>query len=232
MDERFSRQEMIMGCGIMERLGKSRVLICGVGGVGSYICEALARAGVGNMDLLDFDIVSKSNINRQLCALESTLGRKKAEVMAERLKDINPGLNVTVLDVFLSEDNTAGILKRGYDYIADAIDTVPSKLCLIKTAHEMGIPIISSMGTVNKLDTSAFEIADIYKTSVCPLARKVRSELKKAGIKKHTVLYSKEEPIKPLFTEDGRHTPGSVSFVPSAAGLMIAGKIIRDLAEI
>lgn len=230
-DERYIREEMLLGENAIGKLRQSHVLVCGIGGVGSYIAEALARVGIGHIDLLDFDVVSKSNINRQLIALESTIGKKKARVMAERIADIDPSTEVNVLDVFMDESNIPSLLDRGYDYIADAIDSVPSKLALIKTAHERNINIISSMGTGNKLDPSKFKITDISKTSVCPLAKKVRLELKKAGIVHHKVLFSDEEPIKPSQTADGRHLPGSVSFVPSAAGLMIAGEIVRDLIK-
>ncbi|MBQ5812860.1 MAG: tRNA threonylcarbamoyladenosine dehydratase, partial [Clostridia bacterium] len=191
--------------------------------------EALARAGVGHLTLLDFDTVSMSNINRQLIALTSTVGRNKAQVMADRIADIDPDTKVDVLDMFFSSENADEVLSRGFDYIADAIDTVPSKLCLIEEAHRREIPIISSMGTGNKLDPSRFRITDISKTSVCPLAKKVRYELKKRGISHHKVLFSEELPIKPDYAEGERKVPASISFVPSAAGLMIAGEIIRDL---
>ena len=227
--ERYIRAEMLLGEAAIEKLRGSRVLVCGVGGVGSYICEALARGGVGHLTLLDFDTVSVSNINRQLVALESTVGRKKTEVMAARIRDINPNIEVNVLDLFLSPENTGEILERGFDYIADAIDSVPSKLFLIEEAHRRGIPMISSMGTGNKLDPTRLRIADISKTSVCPLAKKVRVELRKRGINHHKVLFSEELPITPAIPEGERVVPGSVSFVPSAAGLIIAGEIIRDL---
>lgn len=228
-DERYIREEMLLGEKAMEKLRQSHVLVCGIGGVGSFIAEALARAGIGHIDLLDFDTVSKSNINRQLIALESTLGKKKARVMADRIADIDPTIETRVLDIFLDENNIPQVLNGGYDYIADAIDSVPSKLALIRLAHMRDINIISSMGTGNKLDPSKFKITDISKTSVCPLAKKVRLELRKAGITHHKVLFSDEEPIKPSQTVEGRHLPGSVSFVPSVAGLMIAGEIVRDL---
>ena len=227
--ERYVRTEMLIGEEAVAKLRRSRVLVCGVGGVGSYICEALARAGVGHLALLDFDTVSVSNINRQLVALESTVGMKKTEVMAARIRDINPGTEVEVIDLFLSPENTGEILARGFDYSADAIDSVPSKLFLIEEAHRREIPMISSMGTGNKLDPTRLRIADISKTSVCPLAKKVRVELRKRGISHHKVLFSEELPITPAFTEGERHVPGSVSFVPSAAGLIIAGEIVKDL---
>jgi len=229
MDERYSRTAMLIGEEAVMKLRRSHVLVCGVGGVGSFICEALARAGVGHLTLLDFDTVSVSNINRQLIALTSTVGRNKAQVMAERIADIDPDTKVDVLDMFFSGENADEVLSGGFDYIADAIDTVPSKLCLIEEAHRREIPIISSMGTGNKLDPSRFRITDISKTSVCPLAKKVRYELKKRGIGHHKVLFSEELPIKPDYAEGERKVPASISFVPSAAGLMIAGEIIRDL---
>lgn len=229
MDERYSRTAMLIGEEAVMKLRRSHVLVCGVGGVGSFICEALARAGVGHLTLLDFDTVSVSNINRQLIALTSTVGRNKAQVMAERIADIDPDTRVDMLDMFFSSENADEVLSGGFDYIADAIDTVPSKLCLIEEAHRREIPIISSMGTGNKLDPSRFRITDISKTSVCPLAKKVRYELKKRGIGHHKVLFSEELPIKPDYAEGERKVPASISFVPSAAGLMIAGEIIRDL---
>ncbi|MBQ3062795.1 MAG: tRNA threonylcarbamoyladenosine dehydratase [Clostridia bacterium] len=229
MDERYSRTAMLIGEEAVMKLRRSHVLVCGVGGVGSFICEALARAGVGHLTLLDFDTVSVSNINRQLIALTSTVGRNKAQVMAERIADIDPDTRIDVLDMFFSSENADEVLSGGFDYIADAIDTVPSKLCLIEEAHRREIPIISSMGTGNKLDPLRFRITDISKTSVCPLAKKVRYELKKRGIGHHKVLFSEELPIKPDYAEGERKVPASISFVPSAAGLMIAGEIIRDL---
>ncbi|MBR5284971.1 MAG: tRNA threonylcarbamoyladenosine dehydratase [Clostridia bacterium] len=227
--ERYSRMEMLVGAEAVDKLRGSHVLVCGVGGVGSYICEALARGGVGRLTLLDFDTVSRSNINRQLVALESTVGMKKTEVMAARIREIDPSTRVEVLDLFLSPENTPAILEQGFDYIADAIDSVPSKLFLIEEAHRRGIPMISSMGTGNKLDPTRLCIADISKTSVCPLAKKVRVELRKKGINHHKVLFSEELPITPNVPEGERIVPGSVSFVPSAAGLIIAGEIIKDL---
>ncbi|MEA4919479.1 MAG: tRNA threonylcarbamoyladenosine dehydratase [Clostridiaceae bacterium] len=231
MDERYQRTAMLLGEEAIGRLMKSSVLICGVGGVGSYIAEGLARCGVGEITLLDFDEVAKSNINRQLVALESTIGRKKAEVMAERIADINPDIKVKTIVEFFSEENADRILSGGYDYIADAIDSVGPKLCLIEEAHKRGISIISSMGTGNKLDPTRFKISDISKTSVCPLAKKVRYELRKRGINHHKVLFSDEDPIHPIPEIDGRHVPGSVSFTPSVGGLIIVGEIIKDLIK-
>ncbi len=227
--ERYIRAEMLLGTQAIEKLRNSRVLVCGVGGVGSYICEALARGGVGHLTPLDFDSASVSNNNRQLVALESTVGMKKTEVMAARIRDIDPSTQVEVLDLFLTPENTGEVLDRGFDYIADAIDSVSSKLFLIEEAHRRGISMISSMGTGNKLDPTRLRIADISKTSVCPLAKKVRVELRKRGINHHKVLFSEELPISPAVPEGERVVPGSVSFVPSAAGLIIAGEIIKDL---
>ena len=229
-DERYIRTEKILGADALEKLRRSHVLVCGIGGVGSYICEALARGGVGQLTLLDFDVVSRSNINRQLVALESTLGQRKTAVMAARIADIDPSTRVTVLDVRLSLENTGVILDEGgFDYIADAIDDVPAKLALIEGARARGIPMISSMGTGNKLDPTRLRVADIAKTSVCPLAKKMRIELRRRGITHQKVLFSDETPITPACPPGERPVPGSVSFVPPAAGLIIAGEIIRDL---
>lgn len=230
MHDIYQRTEMLIGADALAKLKNSRVLICGIGGVGSYIAEALARAGVGAIDLLDFDTVAPSNINRQIIALTSTIGQYKTDVMAERIRDINPEITVTAHKCFIDETNVGEILSAPYTYIADAIDSVPSKLALIRHAKEADINIISSMGTGNKLDPTRFKIADISKTSVCPLARKMRGELKKAGITHHKVLFSDELPIKPD-AQEGRHPPASISFVPSVAGLIIAGEIVRDLIK-
>lgn len=232
MDERYSREAMLIGVEALEKLRRSRVLVCGVGGVGSFIAEGLARGGVGHIYLCDFDVVSLSNINRQLVALTGTVGQKKTSVMAARIRDIDPSTEVTELDMFLDDSNIEMLLNGVKpDYIADAIDSVPSKKSLILKAHEMGLNIISSMGTGNKLDPSRFRITDISKTSVCPLAKKMRLELRKAGLTHHKVLFSDEPPLAPPPDDAGRHVPGSVSFVPSVAGLMIAGEIIRDLIK-
>jgi len=238
MDETFTRMKMVLGEEPMERLRHSTVAVFGIGGVGSYIAEALARGGIGRIQLIDSDTVSESNINRQLIALHSTIGRLKTEVMAERIKDINPDAEVETYPIFYGKETAGQIDLTRADYIADAIDTVTSKLLLIERAKLAGVRIISSMGTGNKVDPSRLEIADLSKTSVCPLARVMRRELKRRGIEHLEVLYSRETPMEPqipLEWEPGgtrRGTPGSVSFVPSAAGLMIAGKIIRTLAGI
>ncbi len=236
MDETFSRARMVMGDEAMERLARSTVAVFGVGGVGSYIAEALARGGVGHIVLFDSDRVAQSNINRQLIALRSTVGRPKVEVMEERIRDINPLAEVEAHQVFYDRETAEGISFSGWDYIADAIDTVTSKLLLIEKARVAGVPLVSSMGTGNKLDPSRLELADLSETSVCPLARVMRRELKKRGIVHLRVLYSREPPVHPqLPLEDQadplrRGVPGSVSFVPPVGGLMIAGEIIRKLS--
>lgn len=236
-NEIFSRARMVLGDTAMEKLASSTVAVFGIGGVGSYIAEALARGGVGHLILCDNDVVSVSNINRQLIALHSTVGQPKVEVMARRILDINPQANVEINQIYYSAETAGEFDMTGWDYIADAIDSVTSKLLLIETAQKQGVPIISSMGTGNKVDPSRLQIADISKTSVCPLARVMRRELKKREIYKLKVLFSTEEPIPPKYLpEDSaspgrRGTPGSISFVPSAAGLMIAGEIIRELIK-
>ncbi len=230
MDERFTRTEALLGSDAMKRISATRVAIFGIGGVGSYVAEALARVGVGEIDLIDGDTVSVTNINRQIIALTSTVGRDKVEVMRERILDINPRCRVRGIKLFYTAECADGLDLTKYDYIVDAIDTVSSKLELICRADRLGVRIISSMGTGNKLDPTRFEIADIYKTSVCPLARVMRTELRKRGIGALKVLYSKEEP-RSITTDSshGRHAPASISFVPSVAGLMIAGEVIKEL---
>ena len=238
----YDRTALVIGDEGIEKLKKSRVAVFGIGGVGSYTVEALARAGVGTIAIYDNDTVSESNINRQLIALHSTVGRKKTEVMAERIADINPDIKVIANDIFYSAENANIFNPKDFDYVVDAIDTVSSKLLLIERCEKTNTPIISCMGTGNHLDPSKFAIADISKTSVCPLARVMRLELKKRGIKKLKVLYSTEQPIKPetdekLLEEEKqkgssrRQIPGSISFVPSVAGLMIAGEVIKQLAR-
>lgn len=224
ISEELSRLSMIIGEDNIEKLKQSRVAVFGVGGVGGHLCEALVRSGIGHIDIFDNDSVSPSNINRQIIALHSTVGRKKVEVMKERLLDISPTLEINTHDVFYCTENADFFPLSGYDYVADAIDSVPSKLELIKRATECGTPIISSMGTGNKLDPSRLEISDISKTEYCPLAKTVRTSLRKMGINHLTVVFSKEEPRK-----TGQRTPGSTAFVPAAAGLLIASRIIRDI---
>lgn len=226
MNEQFTRTELLLGSQAMDRLAGSRVAIFGIGGVGGFVCEALVRSGVGSFALIDSDIVSLTNLNRQIIATRKTIGRDKVEVMKERILDINPEAQVTTYKCFFLPENAQSIPFGEYDYIVDAMDTVTAKIELIMRAQENGIPIISSMGTGNKLDPSAFRITDLYKTNVCPLARVMRRELKKRGVKKLKVLYSEEKPI-PRYIDQS--TPGSISFVPAAAGLMIGGEVIKDL---
>lgn len=237
--ERFSRTELLLGSEKMHRLYKSNVIIFGVGGVGGYVTEALARSGVGSFTLVDKDTVSISNINRQIIATESTVGRDKVDVMKERILDINPHAKVEIIKCFYLPENADEFDLSRYDYVVDAVDTVTAKLEIIVRANEAGVPVISSMGAGNKLDPTGFMVADIYDTSVCPLAKVMRRELKKRGIKKLKVVYSKEEPIKLLqkdLSENGENetagvkpVPGSVAFVPSVVGLILAGEIIKDI---
>ncbi len=231
MLEQFSRTELLIGKNGIEKLSKSKVAIFGIGGVGSFVVEALARAGVGNFILVDNDNVSLSNLNRQIIATKKTIGRSKVEVAKERILEINPEANVeTYKEFFMPE--TKGILDKTISYIVDAIDTVTAKLELVIRAEKLKIPIISSMGTGNKLDPTRFEVSDIYKTSVCPLAKVLRKELNHKGIKKLKVVYSKEEPIKIKKDEENRkQIPGSISFVPSVAGLIIAGEVVKDIIK-
>lgn len=228
---------MLLGTEAMRRIQNAAVAVFGVGGVGGFAAEALARSGVGTIALFDHDVVSLSNINRQVAALHSTVGRKKVKVMEERILDINPVAQVMANDCFYSQETAGQVDLSVYGYIVDAIDTVSSKLLLAERAKAAEVPLISSMGTGNKLDPSRFRITDISKTSVCPLARVMRRELKARGIDSLKVLYSDEPPLSPdqslLPPEEAavrRQTPGSVAFVPSVAGLMIAGEVLRDLA--
>lgn len=235
MSEQFSRTEMLLGSEAMEKLKNARVAIFGIGGVGGHVMEALARSGVGAIDLIDSDTVSESNINRQIIATHSAIGRDKVDVARERLADIHPDCEVQTHKIFYLPENAETFDLSVYDYIVDAIDTVSAKIALICGANKVQVPIISSMGTGNKLDPTAFEITDIYKTSVCPLARVMRTELKKRGIPKLKVLYSREMPVKsqgkPLSDEHRRAIPASIAFVPSVAGLIIAGEVIKDLTK-
>lgn len=228
METQFSRNEIIIGKEKQEIISNKIVAIFGIGGVGSYTIESLARCGIQNLILIDNDTVSISNINRQLIALHSTVGKLKTEVMKARLLDINPNINIITYNIFIENGNSRQILlDNKIDYIVDAIDTVPSKLELIKFANELNIPIISSMGTGNKLRPDLLELTDISKTSVCPLAKKIRKELKNLKIPKLNVVYSKESPNKTIETP----TIGSISFVPSVAGLLITSKIINDFLK-
>ncbi|MBQ3137134.1 MAG: tRNA threonylcarbamoyladenosine dehydratase [Clostridia bacterium] len=232
MNEIFSRTEMLIGKDALSRLKDCRVAVFGIGGVGGYVAEALARSGVGNLDLFDNDTVSLSNINRQLFALHSTVGKLKTAVAHERLTDINPEIKIREHNIFVLPSNIDDIDFSVYDYVIDAIDTVAGKIAIIEKAKNEKIPVISSMGTGNKTDPTKFEITDIFKTSVCPLARVMRYEMKKRGIKKLKVLFSPEEPHKPSPSADNeRPVPASIAFVPSVAGLIIAGEVIKSLTE-
>ncbi|MDO5141099.1 MAG: tRNA threonylcarbamoyladenosine dehydratase [Eubacteriales bacterium] len=241
MLSQFSRTELLLGSSSTEILNASRVAVFGIGGVGGFVVEALARAGIGTFDLIDNDTVSLTNINRQIIATHSTIGRLKTEAAAERLRDINPQAIINIRNTFFLPENAESIDFSRYDYVVDAIDTVSGKLAIIMSAKAAGVPVISSMGTGNKLDPTALTVADIYNTSVCPLARVMRTELKKRGVKELKVVYSQEKPLTPCCSPDvevekpaagRRQTPGSVSFVPSAAGLIIAGEVIKDLLRI
>lgn len=232
MQNQFSRTELLLGKDAMERLSCARVAVFGVGGVGGYVVEALVRSGVGAVDLIDNDKVCLTNLNRQIIATRSTVGQYKVDVMRERILDINPECRVNVHKCFYLPETQAEFDFAQYDYVVDAVDTVTAKLALVMQAEEVGVPIISSMGAGNKLDPAAFEVADIYKTSVDPLARVMRRELKKRGIKKLKVVYSKEEPLTPIAPESEvceKGVPGSTAFVPSAAGLLIASEVVKDL---
>lgn len=224
-NEQYSRTELIIGSEALDKIKGSSVIVFGIGGVGSYVVEGLARAGVGRLTLVDNDVVDITNINRQLPALHSTIGKFKADVMADRIRDINPECEVEAVKCFFMPDTADSFDFTKYDYVVDAIDTVTGKLALIEKAYNEGIPVISSMGTGNKLDPSLFKITTIEKTRVCPLAKVMRKELKTRGIRGIKVLYSEEEPIR----HDGGRTPGSISFVPSVAGLMIVGEVVREL---
>lgn len=232
MSEAFSRTELIYGREAMERIASSHIAVFGIGGVGGYVVEALARSGVGALDLIDSDKVAESNLNRQIIATRSTIGRFKVDVAAERIADINPHCKVRTFKTFFLPETADLFDFSEYDYVVDAIDTVTGKLTLIENAKAAGVPIISSMGAGNKVNPAAFEVADIYETSVCPLAKVMRHECKKRGIKSLKVVYSKEEPRTPLeLIQEGsrRSIPGSTAFTPSVAGLIIAGEIINDL---
>ena len=235
MIEQFSRTEILLGEAAMERLYKARVAVFGVGGVGGYVVEALARCGVGQLDLCDSDTVSISNINRQILATHSTVGMLKVEAARKRIADINPACVVRTYPFFYLPDTADRFDFAEYDYIVDAIDTVTGKLALVERACAAGTPIICSMGTGNKLDASAFQVADISKTSMCPLARIMRKELKKRGIHHVKVVYSQEEALTPAVDEEElartgkRQIPGSLAFVPGTAGLILAGEVVRHL---
>ena len=227
----FSRLELMFGKESVQKLKTKKVIVFGIGGVGSYVVEALARSAVGKIDLVDNDIISTSNINRQLIALNSTIGKNKTDIAKQRLLDINPKLNIETYKMFFLPENKNEIDFSKYDYIIDAIDTITSKIALVECANKYNIPIISSMGTANKINPTMLEVSDIYKTSVCPLARVMRQELKKRNIKKLKVVYSKETPIKIQNTKE-KNVPSSNSFVPSVCGLIIASEVIKDLINL
>lgn len=250
MLNQFSRTQLLLGEEAMEKLKNSRVAIFGIGGVGGYVCEALVRSGVGHFDLIDHDKVCLTNINRQIIATRKTIGKYKTDVMKERMLDINPDVDVTVHQCFFLPENAEEFHFEAYDYVVDAVDTVTAKLELVMKCREKGVPIISSMGAGNKLDASAFRVADIYKTKMCPLAKVMRHELKKRGVKNLKVVYSEEKPTRPLEDmsiscrsncicppgaehkcTERRDIPGSVAFVPSVAGLIIAGEVVKDLTH-
>ena len=244
----FSRTELLLGKEAMERLSNARVAVFGIGGVGGYVCEALVRSGIGTFDLIDDDKVCLTNLNRQIIATRKTVGKYKTEVMKERILDINPKAVVNIHNCFFLPENADEFPFEKYDYVVDAVDTVTAKIAIIMKAKEKNVPVISSMGAGNKLDASMFRVADIYKTKVCPLAKVMRRELKKRGVKKLKVVYSEEQPIRPVEDmaisckencicppgaehkcTERRAIPGSVAFVPSVVGLIIAGEVIKDL---
>ena len=239
MSEKFSRTKLLLGENNMEKLHNARVAIFGVGGVGGYVVEALARSGVGELDLIDNDTIAESNINRQIIATVDKLGMDKVDAFRERILSINPEAKVNIHKTFYLPDTADQFDFSQYDYVVDAIDTVTGKIGLVMQAKESNTPIISSMGAGNKLDPTSFEVTDIYKTSICPLAKVMRRELKKRGVKKLKVVYSKEKAMKPLVdnkqdSQDNirrKQTPGSVAFVPSVAGLIIASEVIKDLLK-
>lgn len=235
MITQFSRTELLLGCEATEKLKKARVAVFGIGGVGGYIVEALARAGIGELDLVDADEVSLSNINRQIVALHSTIGMPKVEVAAARIKDINPDIKININKIFYLPENKQQFEFKNYNYIADAVDTVAAKISLVEEAERLQVPIISAMGAGNKLDASSFEVSDISKTSVCPLAKVMRQELRKRGINHLKVVYSRENSLIPHDIDEKstkRKVPGSVPFVPPVVGMLMAGEIIKDLLKV
>ena len=251
MLNQFSRTQLLLGKEAMEKLQRSRVAVFGIGGVGGYVCEALVRSGVGAFDLIDDDKVCLTNLNRQIIATRKTVGKYKADVMKERMQEINPDVEVNVHRCFFLPENAEDFPFEKYDYVVDAVDTVTAKLEIVMQAKKKRVPVISCMGAGNKLDASAFRVADIYKTKMCPLAKVMRRELKKRGVKELKVVYSEEKPTRPLEDmsiscrshcicppgakhkcTERRDIPGSTAFVPSVAGLIIAGEVVRDLAGI
>ena len=233
MEEKFSRTEMLIGNDGMEKLKNAKVAIFGIGGVGSFVCEGLTRSGIGNFVLVDYDKIDESNINRQLIATVKTIGKYKVDLMKERILEINPNANVEVYKEFYMADSQTGIITKDLSYVVDCVDTIMAKIAIICKCNEIDVPVISSMGTGNKLEPSMFEVADIYETSVCPLARIMKKDLRKRDIEKLKVVYSKEHPINTNdceINQNKKHkVKGSVSFVPSVAGLIIAGEVIKDI---
>ena len=248
MEDQFSRTRLLIGEDGLAKLRASRVAVFGVGGVGGFVCEALVRSGIGAFDLIDNDVVSLSNLNRQIIALQSTVGRPKVEVMLERMRDINPDVEARTYQTFVLRDNVADFPFDDYDYVIDAVDTVQAKLELVVQCREQGVPIISSMGAGNKLDAGGFKVTDIYKTKMDPLARVMRRELRKRGVERLKVVYSEAEPVTPMAAETEstpakpfaggkpsgsgapkKRVPGSIAFVPSVAGLIIAGEVVKDI---
>lgn len=251
MLNQFSRTQLLLGKEAMEKLAGSRVAVFGIGGVGGYVCEALVRSGVGAFDLIDDDKVCLTNINRQIIATRKTVGQYKVDVMKERMLEINPSVEVTVHKCFFLPENAADFPFEQYDYVVDAVDTVTAKLEIVMQAKMKQVPVISCMGAGNKLDATAFRVADIYKTKMCPLAKVMRRELKKRGVEKLKVVYSEEKPTRPLEDmsvscrsncicppgakhkcTERRDIPGSAAFVPSVAGLIIAGEVVKDLSQV
>ena len=236
MDEKFSRTEMLIGNEGMKKLNDAKVAIFGIGGVGSFVCEGLARSGIGNFILVDYDKIDESNINRQLIATVKTIGKYKADLMKQRILDINPNANVEVQKEFYMADSQTEIITKDLSYAVDCVDTIMAKIAIVCKCNALDVPVISSMGTGNKLDPSMFEVADIYETSVCPLARIMKKDLRKRNIEKLKVVYSQENPINTndcaINQQNTKYkVKGSVSFVPSVAGLMIAGEVIKDIVK-
>lgn len=244
MEDQYARTKLLIGAQGLDRLRDSRVAVFGVGGVGGYVCEALARSGIGTLDIIDSDTVAWSNLNRQIIATRDTVGRYKVDVMRERISSIDPETSVNAYRCFFLADSASEFPFEEYDYVVDAVDTVTAKIELVMKCQSMNIPIICSMGAGNKLDPGRFKVADIYKTQICPLARVMRRELKKRGVKRLKVVYSDEAPITPLAPDEAgidpseaappagssrRSTPGSTAFVPAAAGLLIAAEVVKDL---
>lgn len=233
MDEKFSRTEMLVGTDGMKKLNDAKVAIFGLGGVGSFVCEGLARSGIGNFILVDYDKVDESNINRQLIANVKTIGKYKVDLMKERILEINPYANIEVYKEFYLADSQTNIITKDLSYVVDCVDTIMAKIAIVCNCNAIDIPVISSMGTGNKLDPTMFEVADIYETSVCPLARIMKKDLRKRNIDKLKVVYSKEHPINTnncVINKDKKFkVKGSISFVPSVAGLIIAGEVIKDI---